>query len=407
MPPILATVEVAPGTAYSAAPVMEQTPVAPPQEQPQDWQFGAALRRGTGRQDNCGEQLALLEDDPLLLDDGDDELLEESPPDDRSREEELLLEDSLLGSEERLDDEEELLLEDSLLGSEELLDDEEELLLEDSLLGSEELLDDEEELLLEDSLLGSEELLDDEEELLLEDSWLGSEELLNDEEELLLEDSLLGQEELLDDEEEEELLLEDSWLGSEELLEEEEELLLEDSLLGSEERLDDEEELLLEGKYDEDELLELDEDELLSDMILLRVFDRFWFKSSGSPGSQAKIVNAIQFSTPGYLRLSNNTAEQVWPSVVDDQTHLADTIGPDWANPSPGTQYATTPSPIASTIAPLWYRARDDLLTLDYDSSTEQGAAGTVSPRMSAIISATDGNCNRVKIASNRGWNLR
>jgi hypothetical protein len=88
--PVLATVEVKLLSEYSAAPVSRQTPVSPPQPQPHDWQEGAGIRRGVGRQGTAGPQPELLldEDEELLLLDDEDELLDD--------EDELLGEDELL-----------------------------------------------------------------------------------------------------------------------------------------------------------------------------------------------------------------------------------------------------------------------------------------------------------------------
>ena len=144
--------EKAPVSEYSAAPVCEQTPVSPPQLQPQVcWQDGAAIGSGVGRWGTSTSQLESLPDHELLVADPeellDDELLDtDSPLTEEGLEEDV----ELLW----LDEEEvrELLLfvVDSLL----LVDSplvEELLLVNDSLLGdsplSEELL-----LLNEDSL---------------------------------------------------------------------------------------------------------------------------------------------------------------------------------------------------------------------------------------------------------------
>jgi len=110
-----ATVEKALVSEYSAAPVCEQTPVSPPQLQPQVWQDGAAIGSGVGRSGTSTSQLESLPDSEPFVVDGE-ELLDDVLPDADSLNEEWLEEEvELLG----LDDEEvrELLLSvnDSLL----------------------------------------------------------------------------------------------------------------------------------------------------------------------------------------------------------------------------------------------------------------------------------------------------
>jgi len=104
--PMPATVEKALVSEYSAAPVCEQTPVSPPQLQPQDWQDGAAIGSEVGRWGTSTSQLeSLLDPEPFVVDGEellDDVLLDaDSPLNEEGLEEEvrevlLSVNDSLL-----------------------------------------------------------------------------------------------------------------------------------------------------------------------------------------------------------------------------------------------------------------------------------------------------------------------